>query len=195
MTGLVNLITQHSEKLNILPIIVVMNIIITILIHFLTKRKFIKYIPSLAIGIGALVLLLNALKIFTTERGLDLSWIAVFLGTAALVGLFTCFILDLATSIVRSTKTEEAQQSKAVKKTKAKTADPIKEVKATKTVKETAEKPRVARKASKTRKPKENSSKYSTRKVSKDEIEKVRASRVKKLDEDVKTLTFESDSE
>lgn len=51
MTGLLNLIAQYSSKLNILPVIVAMNIIITILIHFLSKRKIVKFFPSFALGI------------------------------------------------------------------------------------------------------------------------------------------------
>lgn len=110
MTGLINIINQYSSKLSILPIIVVMNIIISLLIYFLTKKKFPKFIPSIIMGVLALIIGIYSLSIFTTARGLDLSWIAVFLATAAIVGLFTCFIVDLILSIKRNN--EELEESK-----------------------------------------------------------------------------------
>lgn len=99
MTGLINIINQYSSELNILPIIVVMNIIISLLIHFLSKKKFTKFIPSIVIGIVSIILLIYSISIFTSPRGLYLAWIAIFLGSAALVGVFTCFIIDLIISI------------------------------------------------------------------------------------------------
>lgn len=155
MSGIINLISQHSSKLNILPIIVVMNIIITILIHFLNKKKIIKYIPSLCLGVAALIILFSGLRQFTSARGLDLSWIAVFLGTAALVGLFTCFIIDLIVSIRKQTSEMEISNQKDKKS--AKEDKPIRTNKSHKT--------RVAKKKRPKVKGKEQEIKYVTKKI------------------------------
>lgn len=155
MTGLINIINQYSSELNILPIIVVMNIIITILIHFLNKKKIIKYIPSLCLGVAALIILFSGLRQFTSARGLDLSWIAVFLGTAALVGLFTCFIIDLIVSIRK--QTSEIEISNQKDKKSAKEDKPIRTNKSHKT--------RVAKKKRPKVKGKEQASKYVTKKI------------------------------
>ena len=155
MSGIINLISQHSSKLNILPIIVAMNIIITILIHFLNKKKIIKYIPSLFLGVASLIILLSGFRQFTSARGLDLSWIAVFLGTAAIVGLFTCFIIDLIVSIRR--QTSEMEISNQNDKKSSKEAKPIRTNKTNKT--------RVAKKKRPKVKGKKQESKYVTKKI------------------------------
>lgn len=156
MTGLINLIAQNSSKLSILPVVVVMNIIITILIHFLAKRKIVKFFPSFALGIGAILLLIYSLNIFTTPRGINLTWIAVFLGSSALVGLFTCFIIDLIKSIkhanleVASYEGHVAQKTRSDSKRKSKKSD---------------ENVRVAKKPSRNRTNKNKASKYHTKKI------------------------------
>lgn len=103
MTGLINLISQHLEQLFILPILCIILIITSIGLFFFNKeRKIIKYIPSLVIGGIGLIIGIYSLGIFTTDRGLNTAWIAVFLGSSALCGLFTCFIIDLIMSIKRN---------------------------------------------------------------------------------------------
>lgn len=181
MTGLINLIAQYSSKLNILPVVVVMNIIITILIHFLAKRKIVKFFPSIALGIGAILLLIYSLNIFTTPRGLDLTWISVFLGTSALVGLFTCFIIDLVKSIkntdlaVANEGQPVAQRTRIdVKRKSKKSSDNI----------------RVAKKPSKKRNKKETSSKYYTKKIKANLNGEIKANKKTKT-EDV--IVFESE--
>lgn len=180
MSGIINLITQHSSKLNILPIIVVMNVIITILIHFLTKRKIVKYLPSLLMGLSALVILIYALRIFTSPRGLNLSWIAVFLGTAALVGILVCFIIDLVTSLRNQDNIEYIAKSQA--KTKAKTRLINFRENNNKTN-------RVARKNRKNIAKNKNENKYITRKISSKNI------KAKKINDSLpsKKRTFETD--
>ncbi|WP_297281145.1 hypothetical protein [uncultured Anaerococcus sp.] len=122
MTGLINIINQYSSKLSILPIIVVMNIIISLLIYFLTRKKFPKFIPSIIMGVLSIIIGIYSISIFTTARGLNLSWIAVFLATAAFVGLFTCFIVDLILSIKKNYDDLESNKQpvrKASKKTES----------------------------------------------------------------------------
>lgn len=180
MTGLLNLIAQYSSKLNILPVIVAMNIIITILIHFLSKRKIVKFFPSFTLGIISILLLIYSLNIFTSPHGLDLTWIAVFLGTSALVGIFTCFIIDLIKSI-RSTNLElnnnevyVAQKTRTDKKRKDKNNS------------------RVAKKSSKDHDDKKSSSKYYTKKIKANPNGEVKASE-KINTKDV--IIFESEEE
>lgn len=99
MSGLINLISEYSSRLAILPILVLMNVIITIIIHFINKKKILKFLPSLIIGIAALVVGIYSITIFNTPMGLNTAWIAVFLGSAALVGICVGFIIDFLMSI------------------------------------------------------------------------------------------------
>lgn len=173
MTGMFNLITQHYSKLNILPIIVAINIIIAVLLHFLSKRKIVKFLPSIFMGIGAIVILVYALRIFTSQRGIDLTWIAIFLGTAALVGILVCFIIDLIVSI----KSSNEKAGNKVRKNPSNKAQPIK-----------TEKKRVAKKSNKKRNS-NNQSKYHTKKIKLEDKDRVRANKIKKEKE---TITFET---
>lgn len=182
MTGLINLIAQYSSKLNILPVVVVMNIIITILIHFLAKRKIVKFFPSIALGIGAILLLIYSLNIFTTPRGLDLTWISVFLGTSALVGLFTCFIIDLVKSIKDTDLAIAANEGHPVAQ---KTRIDVK-----RKSKKSSDNIRVAKKPSKKRNKKETSSKYYTKKIKANSNGEIKANKKTKT-EDV--IVFESE--
>ncbi len=102
MTGLINLISEYSSRLAILPILALMNLIITLIIHFINNRKILKFIPSFIIGIVAVIIGGYSLTIFHTPMGLNTAWIAVFLGTAALVGICVCFIVDLIYSIKKN---------------------------------------------------------------------------------------------
>lgn len=102
MTGLINLISEYSSRLAILPILALMNLIITLIIHLINNRKILKFIPSFIIGIVALIIGVYSLTIFHTPMGLNTAWIAVFLGTAALVGICVCFIVDLIYSIKKN---------------------------------------------------------------------------------------------
>lgn len=135
MTGIINLISEYSSKLNILPIIVVMNIIITILIHFLTKKKITKYLPSFAMLIAAIVIFVYALSIFTTSEGLNLSWIAVFLASAGLVGIFASLIIDLIKSINKNSNVM-VKNEKTLKKQSKRKSNPNRVAKKNRKVKE-----------------------------------------------------------
>lgn len=127
MSGLINLISEYSSRLAILPILVLMNVIITIIIHFINKKKILKFLPSLIIGIAALVVGIYSITIFNTPMGLNTAWIAVFLGSAALVGICVGFIIDLMISIRKNMglvgdnpSSDRIEYSAANKKFKAK---------------------------------------------------------------------------
>ena len=164
MTGLINIINQYSSKLNILPIIVVMTIIISVLIHFLTNKKLPKFIPSLIMGIGSVILLIYSLARFTKPRGLDLTWIAVFLGTSALVGIFVCLIIDLIVSIKESTN--EINNNK----------QPIR--KASKKKGKNKARKKINKKINTNKKSNSNNSKFHTKKIKNSDI--LKASKVNK---------------
>lgn len=100
MSGLINLISQEFPKLVVLPILSVILIGASIgLYYFYREKKIVKYIPSLIMGVIGLIIGIYSLAVFTSDRGLNTAWIAVFLGTSAICGLLTCFIIDLINSI------------------------------------------------------------------------------------------------
>lgn len=101
MSGLINLISEFSSSLFILPILVLMNVIITIIIYFINDKKVLKYLPSIIIGVISILIGIYSIIIFTTPRGLNTSWIAIFLMTTAIVGIVTGFIIDLFVSLRR----------------------------------------------------------------------------------------------
>lgn len=105
MSGMINLISQYLPKLFILPILCLILIVASIGLYFLYKdKKIIKYIPCLIIGVIALIIGIYSLGIFTSDKGLNTAWVAVFLGSSALCGLLTCFIIDLIVSIKKNYK-------------------------------------------------------------------------------------------
>ena len=112
MTGLINLISEYSSRLAILPILVVMNIIITVIIHFINNKKILKYLPSIIIGLASLVIGLYSVSIFSSPRGLNTAWIAVFLASSALVGIFTGLIIDLLISLGKNLDYERKTTNK-----------------------------------------------------------------------------------
>lgn len=107
MSGLINLISEYSARLAILPILAFMNVIITVIIHFINSKKILKFLPSFILGVVALVIGIYSITIFHTPMGLNTAWIAVFLATAALVGICVCFIIDLIYSIRKNMGIEE----------------------------------------------------------------------------------------
>lgn len=99
MSGLINLISEFSSSLFILPILVLMNVIITIIIYFINNRKILKYLPSIIIGVVSILVGIYSIAIFTSPMGLNTAWIAIFLMTTTIVGIATGFIIDLFISI------------------------------------------------------------------------------------------------
>ncbi|WP_311492887.1 hypothetical protein [uncultured Anaerococcus sp.] len=99
MSGIINLISEYSPRLAILPILALMNVIITFIIHFVNSKKILKFLPSLIIGIGALIIGIYSVTIFNSPMGLNTAWIAIFLGATSLIGICFGFIIDLAMSI------------------------------------------------------------------------------------------------
>ena len=113
MSGLINLISEYSSRLAILPILVLMNVIITVIIHFINSKKILKFLPSLIIGIVALIVGIYSITIFNSPLGLNTAWIAVFLASTALVGICVGFIIDLILSIRKNMGYEQKVNNKA----------------------------------------------------------------------------------
>lgn len=112
MSGLINLISEYSSRLAILPILVLMNVIITVIIHFINSKKILKFLPSLIIGIVALIVGIYSIAIFNSPLGLNTAWIAVFLASTALVGICVGFIIDLILSIRKNMGYEQKVNNK-----------------------------------------------------------------------------------
>lgn len=108
MSGMINLISQELPNLTILPILSLIMVVASIIIYYFYKeRKIVKYIPSLIVGGIGIIIGIYAISIFTKPRGLNIAWIAVFLGASAICGILTCFIIDLVNSIKSDYKSIE----------------------------------------------------------------------------------------
>lgn len=99
MTGLINLVSQYSSRLAIVPIVSFIMAAISIVIYFINKKRIVKFIPSLAVGILALIIGIISITIFTSNTGLNMAWIAIFLGSASIVGIIVCFLIELVVDI------------------------------------------------------------------------------------------------
>lgn len=99
MAGLINLVSQYSSRLAIVPIVSFIMAAISIVIYFINKKRIVKFIPSLAVGILALIIGIISITIFTSNTGLNMAWIAIFLGSASIVGIIVCFLIELVVDI------------------------------------------------------------------------------------------------
>lgn len=99
MTGLINLVSQYSSRLAIVPVVSFIMAAISIVIYFINKKRIVKFIPSLALGALALIIGIISITIFTSDRGLNMAWIAIFLASASIVGIIVCFLIELVVDI------------------------------------------------------------------------------------------------
>ncbi|MDU2557566.1 MAG: hypothetical protein E7C95_01200 [Anaerococcus prevotii] len=99
MAGLINLVSQYSSRLAIVPIVSFIMAAISIVIYFINKKRIVKFIPSLAVGILALIIGIISITVFTSNTGLNMAWIAIFLGSASIVGIIVCFLIELVVDI------------------------------------------------------------------------------------------------
>lgn len=95
MSGLIYLVSQYSSRLAIVPIVSFIMAAISVVIYFINKRRIVKFIPSLAVGALALIIGIISITIFTSDTGLNMAWIAIFLGSASIVGIIVCFLIEL----------------------------------------------------------------------------------------------------
>ena len=99
MTGLINLVSQYSSRLAIVPVVSFIMAAISIVIYFINKKRIVKFIPSLALAALALIIGIISITIFTSNSGLNMAWIAIFLGSASIVGIIVCFLIELVVDI------------------------------------------------------------------------------------------------
>lgn len=99
MTGLINLVSQYSSRLAIVPVVSFIMAAISIVIYFINKKRIVKFIPSLALAALALIIGIISITIFTSDTGLNMAWIAIFLGSASIVGIIVCFLIELVVDI------------------------------------------------------------------------------------------------
>lgn len=104
MTGLINLVSQYSSSLAILPIVSFIMGAISVIIYLINKKRIVKFIPSIITGIISIILAIISISTFTSKSGLNIAWIAIFLGAASLVGIITCYMIELVEDIRAKTE-------------------------------------------------------------------------------------------
>ena len=112
MTGLINLVSQYSSRLAIVPIVSFIMAAISIVIYFINKKRIVKFIPSLSVGGLALIIGIISITIFTSNSGLNMAWIAIFLGSASIVGIIVCFLIELVVDIRNKVEDIESNDEK-----------------------------------------------------------------------------------
>lgn len=112
MTGLINLVSQYSSRLAIVPVVSFIMAAISIVIYFINKKRIVKFIPSLALGVLALIIGIISITIFTSDTGLNMAWIAIFLGSASIVGIIVCFLIELVVDIRSKVEVLESNDDK-----------------------------------------------------------------------------------
>lgn len=112
MTGLINLVSQYSSRLAIVPVVSFIMAAISIVIYFINKKRIVKFIPSLALAALALIIGIISITIFTSDTGLNMAWIAIFLGSASIVGIIVCFLIELVVDIRSKVEVLESNDDK-----------------------------------------------------------------------------------
>lgn len=112
MTGLINLVSQYSSRLAIVPVVSFIMAAISIVIYFINKKRIVKFIPSLALGVLALIIGIISITIFTSDTGLNMAWITIFLGSASIVGIIVCFLIELVVDIRSKVEVLESNDDK-----------------------------------------------------------------------------------
>ncbi|WP_306484264.1 hypothetical protein [Anaerococcus sp.] len=112
MTGLINLVSQYSSRLAIVPVVSFIMAAISIVIYFINKKRIVKFIPSIALAALALIIGIISITIFTSDTGLNMAWIAIFLGSASIVGIIVCFLIELVVDIRSQVEVLESNDDK-----------------------------------------------------------------------------------
>lgn len=99
MAGLINLVSQYSSRLAILPIFAFIMGAISVVLYFMNEKRIVKFIPSIGVGIVGLIMGIISLITFTSKNGLNLAWIAIFLVSASLTGIIVAFMVELIVKI------------------------------------------------------------------------------------------------
>lgn len=99
MAGLINLVSQYSSRLAILPIFAFIMGAISVALYFMNEKRIVKFVPSIGVGIVGLIIGIISLITFTSKNGLNLAWIAIFLVSASLTGIIVAFMVELIVKI------------------------------------------------------------------------------------------------
>lgn len=99
MAGLINLVSQYSSRLAILPIFAFIMGAISVVLYFMNEKRIVKFIPSIGVGIVGLIIGIISLITFTSKNGLNMAWIAIFLVSASLIGIIVAFMVELIVKI------------------------------------------------------------------------------------------------
>lgn len=99
MAGLINLVSQYSSRLAILPIFAFIMGAISVVLYFINEKRIVKFIPSIGVGIVGLIIGIISLITFTSKNGLNMAWIAIFLVSASLIGIIVAFMVELIVKI------------------------------------------------------------------------------------------------
>ena len=99
MAGLINLVSQYSSRLAILPIFAFIMGAISVVLYFMNDKRIVKFVPSIGVGIVGLIIGIISLITFTSKNGLNLAWIAIFLVSASLTGIIVAFMVELIVKI------------------------------------------------------------------------------------------------
>ena len=99
MAGLINLVSQYSSRLAILPIFAFIMGAISVVLYFMNEKRIVKFVPSIGVGIVGLIIGIISLITFTSKNGLNLAWIAIFLVSASLTGIIVAFMVELIVEI------------------------------------------------------------------------------------------------
>ena len=116
MTGLINLVSQYSSRLAIVPIVSFIMAAISIVIYFINKKRIVKFIPSLVVGALVVIIGIISITIFASNSGLNMAWIAIFLGSASIVGIIVCFLIELVVDIRSKVEDIESNDEKSSSK-------------------------------------------------------------------------------
>ncbi|EGC82569.1 hypothetical protein [Anaerococcus prevotii] len=99
MAGLINLVSQYSSRLAILPIFAFIMGAISVVLYFMNEKRIVKFVPSIGVGIVGLIIGIISLITFTSKNGLNLAWISIFLVSASLTGIIVAFMVELIVKI------------------------------------------------------------------------------------------------
>src|SRR5699024_7317607 len=98
------------------PIVSFIMAAISIVIYFINKKRIVKFIPSLVVGALAVIIGIISITIFASDSGLNMAWIAIFLGSASIVGIIVCFLIELVVDIRSKVEDIESNDEKSSSK-------------------------------------------------------------------------------
>lgn len=109
MAGLINIVSEYSSRLAILPIFAIIMGAVSVFLYFFNERRIVKYIPAFGSGILAIIIAIISMATFTSKAGLNLAWIAIFLASASIFGIIVAYATELIFKIKADMKDLDKQ--------------------------------------------------------------------------------------